>query len=500
MRSTTIGLIAAAALTAAACGGDDETAADTIAPTTAAPTTTAAPEPATTVPQATIAPTTVPDTTPPSTTVQESTTIPPTTVVDESWREDVEEICASGDGIALVTMPPPAPDPASLSAYVQAHVDFFESSGDITSVNLPPGPGRTPADLAEYRAGQRQALDDAASAAAAGDYAATTTAIDVFRNHLAVIASAFAASGQTCATANADVAANAALNVSMVGGWQLETGFGDVWVSQNTGVDRVTRIDPDTGEALAKIPMSSPPIKLQPADGRMVVRTFESYIAVDAETNAVVDTLLMAEVGPQAGRSWAVDGALWLCDGERLHRYDPATFEPVATVEIGIPCGQVHATADLAIAWTYNEDPGESGVSRAVFVDSHTNTVLGAVELAADAGVPVVLDDVVFFPPSFGSKATIVDRTTWTVMATPDYGRSINSGSQPAFDGSAIYVIADKAAASIVKIDPATFEITGEIGALATGFSQPNSLAASPGVLWAANNGSGVLQRFDTAG
>ena len=39
-----------------------------------------------------------------------------------------------------------------------------------------------------------------------------------------------------------------------------------------------------------------------------------------------------------------------------------------------------------------------------------------------------------------------------------------------------------------------------EIRALATGVSQPNALAASPGVLWAANNGSGLLQRFDTAG
>ena len=111
-----------------------------------------------------------------------------------------------------------------------------------------------------------------------------------------------------------------------------------------------------------------------------------------------------------------------------------------------------------------------------------------------------MLDDVVFFPPALGSKATIVDRRTWTVTATPDYGRVIDSGSQSAFDGSAIYVIADKSAGTIIKIDPTTFEITGELRALTTGFSQPNSLAASPGVLWVANNGSGLLQRFDTAG
>jgi hypothetical protein len=35
--------------------------------------------------------------------------------------------------------------------------------------------------------------------------------------------------------------------------------------------------------------------------------------------------------------------------------------------------------------------------------------------------------------------------------------------------------------------------------ALATGTSL-NSLAATPGVLWAGNNGGGILQRFETAG
>ena len=493
-RTTSIAIVTAAALTLAACGGGGATAGDTTIPTAAAPARSAPPEPTTTV-----SPTTVPPTTAAPRTVPDST-LPPTTVDDASWREDVDKVCASGDGVALVTMPPPAPDQASLAAYVQAHVDFFETVPDITSIQLPPGPGRTPADLAEYRALQEDFLDDAAAAAAAGDYAATTTAIDAYRSTLALIASAFAASGQTCATADAEVAATAALNVSIFNGWQLEIGFGDVWVSQHEGIDGVARIDPATGEALGKIPMPSPPIKLQPADGRMLVRTFESYIAVDGTTNAIVDTLLMAEVGPQAGRSWAVDGALWICDGQRLHRYDPTTFEPVTVVELDIQCGQVHATADVVTAWTYNEDPGESGHSRATFVDARTNTVIGTLELAADAGVPVVLDDVVFFPPALGSKATIVDRTTWTVSATPDYGRLINGGSQAAFDGAAIYVIADKSTATIVKIDPTTFEITDEIRALATGFSQPNSLAASPGVLWVANNGSGLLQRFDTAG
>ena len=67
--------------------------------------------------------------------------------------------------------------------------------------------------------------------------------------------------------------------------------------------------------------MPSLPVKLQPADGRMVVRTADSYVAIDAATNTIVGTLLRADVGPNANRSWAVDGALWICV---LQRFDTA--------------------------------------------------------------------------------------------------------------------------------------------------------------------------------
>jgi hypothetical protein len=69
----------------------------------------------------------------------------------------------------------------------------------------------------------------------------------------------------------------------------------------------------------------------------------------------------------------------------------------------------------------------------------------------------------------------------------------------PTATSPSIYVIADKPTGTIAVIDPTTFETTGEIRALATAPSL-NSLAATPGVLWAVNNSGGILQRFDTAG
>ena len=210
----------------------------------------------------------------------------------------------------------------------------------------------------------------------------------------------------------------------------------------------------------------------------------------------MVGRLLKTDVGPNANRSWAVDGALWICDGHRLHRYDPATFQPVAVIDLEIECGQVHATPEVATAWTYNNDPGESGASRAAFIDAMTNAVVKTVDLAADATVPIVFDDVVFFGPAGGSTATVVERATYSVAASPDLGRTVDGGSQGAFDGTNIYLIADKPTGTIAVIDPETFAVTGEVRAIATAPSL-NSLAATPGVLWAVNNSGGMLQRFD---
>ena len=115
----------------------------------------------------------------------------------------------------------------------------------------------------------------------------------------------------------------------------------------------------------------------------------------------------------------------------------------------------MYATDDLVVAWTYNEDEGESGTSAAVFVDPTTNQVLATTPLPADATVPVVLDDAVFFPAQGGNVNPVVDRATWTVTATPDYGRYIRA-SQMAHDGRSIYLIADDK--DVLVIDDQNYE------------------------------------------
>ena len=181
----------------------------------------------------------------------------------------------------------------------------------------------------------------------------------------------------------------ATINVPLLGAWQVGAGFDSVWVAKQFS-EAVARVDPASGRVLATVDVGSKPFKLQPADGRMWVRTSDAYVAIDPATNTVTTTLAKADVGPEANRSWAVDGALWICDGSRLHRYDPTTVSLVTTVDLGIECGQVYATSDLAVAWTYNEDDGESGASAAAFIDPATNAVVAEVDLPVDVNVPVV--------------------------------------------------------------------------------------------------------------
>ena len=104
--------------------------------------------------------------------------------------------------------------------------------------------------------------------------------------------------------------------------------------------------------------------KIQPADGRVIVRTTDSYMAIDPTTNSIVANWKL-DVGPEANRSWAADGAADL-RWPRLHRYDPATVAATgAVVELSSDCGGVYVTDELVVAWSYNEDDGESGSSAA---------------------------------------------------------------------------------------------------------------------------------------
>ena len=293
---------------------------------------------------------------------------------------------------------------------------------------------------------------------------------------------------------------DAVLNIPIFSAVQVSTGFDSVWVSDQAN-RQVHRIDPDTGEVMAVISVGAIPVRLQPADGRMVVRTADSFQFIDPATNTITATLLKSDVGPAANRSWAVNGAMWICDGQRVHRYDPTTLQPVTAIELAFDCGNVHATSDLVIASSVNEDDGPSGTSVAALIDPVTNTIQSVIDLPFDVAKPTVLDDVVFFPASEGPQSVVVDRATGTITSLPDLGRPFVHSSDSAFDGTSLYVIIE--GRDIAVVDPTTFEVTDTIEPF--DFDPPlgvqvNALALRPGALWVVNDESSILQRFDLGG
>jgi hypothetical protein len=335
-------------------------------------------------------------------------------------------------------------------------------------------------------------LQQASDHLVTGDLVAAQRALDEGYDRLTRTATAWTIAGAQCGPADPSRVSNASRTVPLaMESWQITAGFGSIWVSEALARS-VVRLDPTTGGTLATIDVGDAPAKAQPADGRLWVRTASSYVAIDADSNIVVATLLKSDVGPDANRSWATDGALWICDGTKLHRYDPTTVALAETVDVAIDCNSVYATDDLVVAWTYNEDEGESGSSIAAFIDPVTNTVLTTASLPVDVGGPVVLTDEVYFPGHFGSKAVVVDRTSWGVVSTPDMGAHGGGTGQAASDTTSIYVVtADEM--SVQQIDINTYEPVGTIEPLGV-----NAVATLDGALWTTRGQPfNVAQRFD---
>jgi hypothetical protein len=171
-----------------------------------------------------------------------------------------------------------------------------------------------------------------------------------------------------------------------------------------------------------------------------------------------------------------------------MHRYDPTTLRPVAVIELPSTCENVTASDELVVAFTYNQDDGESGTAAATLVDPAGNRVLASVDLPMDPSFAVILDDAVFLPGFGGSRAAVIDRSTFAVTST-DLGRA-TAGATVASNGRSIFVpTADFR--DVLVVDASTFDVTDTI--------QPFevwSVAVVDGSLWV-SSGNAMLQRYD---
>jgi hypothetical protein len=477
---TTMAVLAGVGLTVAACGGDEHAAAPRATPPASpvsASTTTA---PAVTDARRAGSSSTSPATEP---------TVAPTesSAVDEAWRQEVEAAC--GDLAVLASIAEHDGTVDSIIARAAAIRAVYEEPFGA-SIAVPAALRQT---LDALAAEAMASLDASVELAGNGDLAGAELALEKGWDVFSRTGTAIALAGARCAFADPARVATADLTVPLeMDPNQLNVAFGSVWVSE-IAAGRVVRLDPTTGALQATVDVGAVPLKAQPADGLMWVRTAAAYVGIEPTTNTVTATLAKADVGPAANRSWAVDGAMWICDGRRLHRYDPTTLVPVAALDLELDCNAVYATTDLAVAWSYNEDVGESGTSAAAFIDPATNTVLATVALPFDVGGPALLPDAAYFHGYHGSSAVVVDLTSWTIAATPDHGVHGGGTGQAAFDGTSIY-FPDAAEQDVVRVDATTFDVVEIIEPLGV-----NAVAVDDtGALWVARGQPlDVVQRFD---
>lgn len=480
--SSTRATLAAVALLVSACGGADGTAAGTTSVATTLRSSTsvaAATSPAST---SVASPTT-------TTGVLVSSPVTPGTASDADWRRQVTTLCRDASA-RVVGIQPNDGTPAAIAAEATATKAVY-AQGSFQAIDFPPDVQATAARVEATAVDAVRWLDSSLERAAAGDVEAAQHDLDEGFDRFSRISTAWAVAGATCAAADPARVNNADLTVALeMDPWQVGVGFGSIWVSERLA-DRVVRLDPVTGAIQASIDVGGIPFKLQASNGAIWVRTAAAYEAIDPTTNTVTAILANAAVGPSADRSWAVDGAMWICDGQRLHRYDPTTLTLVATIAVGVDCSSVYATADLVVAWNYNEDVGQSGASVVAFVDPAGNALVATVALPVDVGGPAILTDSVVFPGYLGDTAVVVDRATWTVTATPNLGTPGGGSGQAAYDGASIFIVAADEA-SVLVVDATTLTATGVIEPLGV-----NAVAIDGTTLWTVGGQrSDAAQRF----
>lgn len=486
IRGAVVGAIAM--LVVAACGSDsdrgDEPAATPVASVPASPDSVV---PVTDPPSEAATPAV---TDPPGSAPPEPSDPPQPDVAMDEFREAVAANCTSA-----VESLAGAPEHDGTIENIEAQLAVLRTV-DASFEEVP-----TPSDLVAQRDELIGSASDAAgaalqraeAAAAVGDVDTAADAIDAYFGHVSSIAGRWAMLGAECYGADPTRIENADLTVPLdLGAEQLNAGFGSIWISQLHG-ETVVRVDPESGEIIATIDVGARPLKLQPADGRMWVRTRDEFVGIDAETNEVDALIAKADVGASANRNWAIDGTMWICDDHLLHRYDPTTLEQVAVIELDISCNFVYATDDLVVVWTYDEDPSESGTSATTMIDPSSNTVLATVELPVDVLFPAVFDDAVYFAGNLNRTSVLVDRSTWTVSKTAELPR-VTGGGGVATDGASVYVPThDSETADVFVVDPTTLEVIDTIEPV-----NVNGVLSDDGALWVTHQRYNLLQRFDT--
>ena len=309
---------------------------------------------------------------------------------------------------------------------------------------------------------------------------------------------------------------------------RIVTGAGAVWVTDGEG--RVLRIDPATGEIVARIELPQqlykwPPEPDQPvrsadrvvvAEGNVWVTDAAGYLyRIDPGRNAIAGAPLEVRALPPAGTQpfypmsmVAGEGSVWIARSDptlvqrggvevgnvlgSLVRVDSSTGEPVATIAIeGSPGGMAYSGGALWLAASVINATNPRGPSTQVVyrIDPATNAISGQVRLEGADGdafsFPLVAgtDDVWAI---VGSRYFRIDAASSKVLLTVD-GPAAAAGVRTA---NALWVATGET--TVAAIDP----VDGHVIKTQTTGTGASAISFGFGSLWVVNSTDRTIARI----
>jgi len=253
-------------------------------------------------------------------------------------------------------------------------------------------------------------------------------------------------------------------------------GDGSVWVI-NQDDQTVQRIDPETGDVLAtKASLGTPTGIAWGEEAVWITNGFGSSEGASqvVRVNPADDSVRSAFETPGAKAIVVAFGSIWLADenGDRVLRYDPATGERRAQIELpdgSLPSYLAVGTGAAEGIWVVNDLAGT--VSR---IDPATDAVVDT--FTVDAPYAVAADDRGVWVSSNANDSLVrFDPETGTTIQTLslEAGNGIPNGPTTIALSEDWIWLASNLDPAIVRIDPATNQVVGslEVDGIADGMA-----------------------------
>lgn len=230
----------------------------------------------------------------------------------------------------------------------------------------------------------------------------------------------------------------------------LAFAFNSLWAT-NFDAQLVLRIDPASGQVVARIPTPHPQGIVATNEGVWVANHHEGTVTlIDPATNRSNGLVSVGPTGPNGPQGMAViDGKVWvgMLNASQVVAFDPATRKVVSAVaHVPAPCGNMAASGTQL--WI-SECLEQKSVDQ---IDMAAGRLMRSLWVDAYAGTPIPVADGIWLPLTSARFLKLSDETGQPIEAVSlpsDCAAPDVSASTVAF--GSIWVVCER---SLLRFDP----------------------------------------------